>query len=322
MRDFFSILEGQDWYDPAYHNKSTATYQLFGNFVEFISVDQPQKVRGRKRNILFINEANELTLEDWRQLLLRTTHRVILDFNPSDAFHWLYDEVIPRDDATLFKTTYLDNPFLEPEVIAEIERFKEGDPDFWRVYGLGERGVGRSIILTHWQGVDRIPSDWDLVAYGLDFGYTNDPSTLVGVWTDGHSLAVSELFYATGMTNADLAREIRNAGVGRTDLLVADSAEPKSIDELRGAGFNIHPARKGPDSVRSGLDYLRSRPLLVTNSSVNLVKELQNYRWREDKNGHQLNEPEPRGWDHAIDALRYAATWAQAAPNYGRYTLG
>ena len=129
MRDFFEILENEDAYNVELHNKSEATYQLWGNLVEFISVDQPQKVRGRKRDVLFINEANEITLEDWRQLILRTTGRIIVDFNPSDEFHWLY-ELPERDDCDFFKTTYKDNPFLPQSVLLEIERFKEADENF------------------------------------------------------------------------------------------------------------------------------------------------------------------------------------------------
>ena len=136
MRDFFNILHREDIYDPELHNKSEATYRLYGNLVEFISVDQPQKVRGRKREILFINEANELTLEDWRQLVLRTTDRIIIDYNPSDEFHWIYDEVIPRPDSEFFQTTYKDNPYLEDTVVQEIERLKDTDENYWRVYGL------------------------------------------------------------------------------------------------------------------------------------------------------------------------------------------
>ena len=199
MRDFFEILEREDIYNVELHNKSEATYILFGNMVEFISVDQPQKVRGRKRDILFVNEANELTLEDWRQLMLRTTGRAIIDYNPSDEFHWIYDHVLTRDDHEFFQTTYLDNPFLPEATVAEIERLKEADPDYWRVYGLGERGVSRATILTHWKQVPQVPEGWKLMCLGLDFGYTNDPTAIVKVYTDGHAFCLDEVCYATGL---------------------------------------------------------------------------------------------------------------------------
>jgi len=320
MRDFFTILENEEAYNPELHNKSEATYQLWGNLVEFISVDQPQKVRGRKRDVLFINEANEITLEDWRQLILRTTERVIVDFNPSDEFHWLYD-LPERDDCDFFKTTYKDNPFLPESVLLEIERFKEADENFWRVYGLGERGTSRSTIFTHWKEIDQIPNEFKLLNIGLDFGYTNDPTAIVRVYTDGHSFAVDELCYATRLTNSDIAKSLRDNGVNRSDVVVCDSAEPKSIDEIHGHGFNTHGARKGRDSVRSGIQFLHSRPLLITARSVNLIKELRNYKWKEDKNGKQLNEPVDQ-FNHAIDAMRYAITFNQTNPNFGSYAIG
>ena len=170
MRDFFEILNKEEIYNPDLHNKSDATYQLWGNMVEFISIDQPQKVRGRKRDVLFINEANEINLEDWRQLLLRTTGRVLIDYNPSDEFHWIYEEVIPREDAEFFRTTYKDNPFLPESVVMEIERFKTADENFWKVYGLGERGTSQATIFTHWKEINQIPNENKLLIIGLDFG--------------------------------------------------------------------------------------------------------------------------------------------------------
>ena len=326
MRDFFQILEAEGLYNPALHNKSQATYVLFGNMVEFISVDQPQKVRGRKRDILFVNECNELTLEDWRQLTLRTTGipggpAIIIDYNPSDEFHWIYDHVLTRDDHTFFQTTYKDNPYLAPSTIAEIERLKQADENYWRVYGLGERGASRATIFTHWTQVEQVPDGWKLLCYGLDFGYTNDPTAIVGVYTDGEGFCLDEVCYAYGLTNAAISQTLRDAEVGRGTMVVADSAEPKSIDEIHGHGFNMHPARKGRDSVRAGIDYMRSRPLMVTARSVNGIKELRNYKWKEDKNGKQLNEPVD-AFNHFIDAARYGMTFNQTNPNFGAYALG
>ena len=321
MRDFFSILEKEGLYNPASHNKSQATYVLFGNMVEFISVDQPQKVRGRKRDILFVNECNELTLEDWRQLILRTTGQIIIDYNPSDEFHWIYDNVLTRNDHQFFKTTYRDNPFLEASVVAEIERLKEADENYWKVYGLGERGTSRSTIFTHWKEVNQVPDGWRLLSFGLDFGYTNDPTAIVAVYTDGEGFCLDEICYAHGLTNQAITQTLRDAGIGRGTMIVADSAEPKSIDEIHGHGFNVHPARKGPDSVRSGIDYLRSHPLSITSRSVNGIKELRNYKWKEDKNGKQLNVPVD-AYNHFVDASRYAITFNQTNPNFGSYALG
>jgi len=321
MRDFFEILNNEDVYNPDLHNKSDATYQLWGNMVEFISIDQPQKVRGRKRDVLFINEANEINLEDWRQLLLRTTGRVLLDYNPSDEFHWIYEEVIPREDAEFFRTTYKDNPFLPESVVMEIERFKTADENFWKVYGLGERGTSQATIFTHWKEINQIPNEYKLLNIGLDFGYTNDPTAIVRVYTDGHGFAVDEICYATRLTNSDIAKVLRDNQVDRSDVVICDSAEPKSIDEIHAHGFNTHGARKGKDSVKNGIQFLHSRPLLVTARSVNLIRELRNYKWKEDKNGKQLNEPVDK-FNHAIDAMRYAITFNQTNPNFGSYAIG
>ena len=321
MRDFFEILNKEEIYNPDLHNKSDATYQLWGNMVEFISIDQPQKVRGRKRDVLFINEANEINLEDWRQLLLRTTGRVLIDYNPSDEFHWIYEEVIPREDAEFFRTTYKDNPFLPESVVLEIERFRTADENFWKVYGLGERGTAQSTIFTHWTEINQIPNEYKLLTTGVDFGYTNDPTAIVRVYTDGHGFAVDELCYATRLTNSDIAKVLRDNEVNRSDVVICDSAEPKSIDEIHAHGFNTHGARKGRDSVKNGIQFLHSRPLLVTARSVNLIRELRNYKWKEDKNGKQLNEPVD-SFNHAIDAMRYAITFNQTNPNFGSYAIG
>lgn len=321
MRDFFEILNKEEIYNPDLHNKSDATYQLWGNMVEFISIDQPQKVRGRKRDVLFINEANEINLEDWRQLLLRTTGRVLIDYNPSDEFHWIYEEVIPREDAEFFRTTYKDNPFLPESVVMEIERFRTADENFWKVYGLGERGTSQSTIFTHWKEINQIPNEYKLLNIGLDFGYTNDPTAIVRVYTDGHGFAVDELCYATRLTNSDIAKVLRDNQVNRSDVVICDSAEPKSIDEIHAYGFNTHGARKGKDSVKNGIQFLHSRPLLVTARSVNLIRELRNYKWKEDKNGKQLNDPVD-SFNHAIDAMRYAITFNQTNPNFGSYAIG
>lgn len=317
MRDFFTIVESQGWYNQASHNKSEGTYQLFGNMVEFISIDQPQKVRGRKRDVLFINEANEIHLEDWRQLVLRTTWRIIIDYNPSDEFHWIYDHVIPRDDADFFQTTYKDNPHLDQATIEEIERLKEVDENFWRVYGLGERGTSRATIFTHWKEVDQIPEGFKLYNIGLDFGYTNDPTAIVAIYTDGESYLMDEILYATQMSNQELAKVLREYQVP----VIADSAEPKSIDEIHKYGVNIHPCQKGADSVRSGIQFMKSKKLLVTSRSVNGIKELRNYKYHEDKNGKLTNQPVD-AFNHFVDASRYAITWRQLRPNYGTYAIG
>lgn len=323
MRDFFQILDDNGLYDESKHNKTNFEYILNGNLVEFVPCDSSQKIRGRRRNLLFANEANELSKETWRQLAMRTSGEppaLCLDFNPSDAYHWIYDEIIPREDCTFHRTTYLDNPFLDPSVIAEIERLRDADPDYWRVYGLGERALLSNAVFGHFKELDNVPPSAKLVAYGLDFGYSVDPSACVAVYEHENGYLVDELFYSSNMTNADLAREMRAQGIGKYDRVIADSAEPKTIDQLHGAGFNIHPCVKGADSVRAGIDQMRSKPLYVTSRSQNAIKEMRNYRWAEDKNGNPINKPE--GVDHILDATRYVVMWNERNPNYGTYALG
>ena len=318
LRDFITILESQGWYNPAFHNKSDNIYMLFGNLIEFLSIDQPAKVRGRKRNILYVNECTELSREDWRQLMLRTTDRAIIDFNPSEEFHWIYDDLITRDDAELFQTTYKVNPFLEPEVIEEIERLKETDSNYWRIYGLGMRGVSQSVIFTEWQQME-IPEAAKLVAIGLDWGFTNDPSAVVAVYKLDHSLYFDELLYSTGLTNPDLARMLTDLIPERAEI-VADSAEPKSIEELHRFGFLIKPSKKGPDSVRMGIDVMKRHKLHATPRSHNLIKELRNYKWKTDKNERQLNQPVD-DHNHTIDAIRYVCLNKLTKSHSGTYHI-
>ncbi len=318
MRDFFDILRNHDLYREEFHNKSSHEYHLNGNLIEFISLDQPQKIRGRKRNLLYINEANELFYEDWQQLIFRTDGRIILDYNPSESFHWIYDRVIPREDCDFYQTTYRDNPFLDEQIKNEIERLKETDEDYWRIYGLGERGMSRATIFQF--GTSEIPQEAKLISYGLDFGYTNDPSALVAVYQHGDNLYLDELLYRTGMTNRDLHHHLQSLGLDRRDEIFADSAEPKSIEELHRFGWNIKPTAKGQDSINAGIDILKRHKIFATSRSNNLIKELQNYKWTEDKNGNLLNKPIDV-MNHALDASRYAVYNKLSKPNYGRYSI-
>jgi phage terminase large subunit len=318
MRDFFDILRNHDLYREEFHNKSSHEYHLNGNLVEFISLDQPQKIRGRKRNLLYINEGNELFYEDWQQLVFRTDGRIIIDYNPSESFHWIYDKVVPRDDCDFYQTTYRDNPFLDKSIVDEIERLRDTDEDYWRIYGLGERGMSRATIFQF--GTSEIPQEAKLISYGLDFGYTNDPSALVAVYQHGDNLYLDELLYRTGMTNRDLHHHLQSLGLDRRDEIFADSAEPKSIEELHRFGWNIKPTAKGQDSINAGIDILKRHKIFATPRSNNLIKELQNYKWTEDKNGNLLNKP-ISVMDHALDASRYAVYNKLSKPNYGRYSI-
>ena len=304
MRDFFQILENEGWYSPANHNKSSSQYLLFGNMIEFVSIQESQRIRGRKRHIAFLNEANELTFEDFTQIILRTSEILIMDFNPSDVFSWIYDKVMTREDASFYQTTYLDNPFLDINTIKEIEYLKLTDANYWRVFGLGERGLNISAIFPHFNQVDRTPDRAKFISFGLDWGFTNDPSALISVYKDGLDLYVEEHLYETGLTNNDLMRKIRDLGIERQEI-IADSSEPKSITEFERKGFLIKGAKKGPDSIRLGIDIMKRHRINITKESINLIKEMQSYKWKTNRDGNQINEPESNQKDHGIDAFRY-----------------
>jgi phage terminase large subunit len=318
MRDFIDILRINNLYDENQHNKSSSEFQLNGNTIEFISLDKPTKIRGRKRDLLYINEANEITFEDWQQLIFRTTGRIVLDYNPSDEFHFIYDKIKPRDDADFFITTYKNNPFLSPEIISEIERLKDIDDNYWKVYGLGEIGASKSIIFRINECND-VPETADLLSYGMDFGFTNDPTTLVGIWKQGDDIYLKEYLHKTGLTNRDIDSYLREFKIDRKEIF-ADSAEPKSIEELYRMGWNIKPATKGQGSVNIGIDMMKRYRLNVTKDSINMIKEFKNYKWQEDKNGIILNTPVDM-FNHTIDAVRYGLYDKLSRPNYGKYSV-
>jgi phage terminase large subunit len=315
MRDFFEILNKANLYDQSNHNKTENTYLLNGNMFEFISMDQPQKKRGAKRDVLWLNEANEFTFEDWVQLNMRTTGRAFLDYNPSDEYHWIYDRIIPRDDCTFIKSTYKDNTFLEDEVIKEIEALKDIDENYWRVYGLGEVGTNKAQVFTRWEDIDQVPDGLKLAGRGMDFGYSNDPTTIVDVWEYQDGYILDEQLCRKGMTNDEIAKWIKE-NLNRREKIIADSAEPKSIEEIYRFGINIHPAWKGKDSIRIGIDKLKRKKMWVTKRSANLLKELRNYKYKQDKEGKILQDPVDM-YNHCIDASRYALSHNKGSGNYG-----
>ena len=318
MRDFMDILRANGMYSEEAHNKSSSEYRLYGNLVEFISLDQPQKVRGRKRDLLFINEANELYWEDWQQLLFRTQEKIILDYNPSDEYHWIYDKVIPRDDCAFFKTTYLDNPFLGDNIKEEIERLRDTDEQYWQIYGLGIKGITKSTIFRYIE-VNEVPLTAKFLSYGMDFGYTNDPTTMIGVWIDEYNIYAKEFLYRTMMTTTDIHKFLKELNVDR-EMIFADSAEVRLIDELRRMGWNIRPSIKGRDSINAGIDLLKRYKLNLTSQSNNAIQEFRNYKWQEDRNGKMINVPIDKS-NHLIDALRYGTYSILSKPNFGKYAI-
>ena len=316
-RDMIQILKELDLYAEENHNKSELSYQLNGNLLEFISVDQPQKIRGRKRNCLWLNEANEFTYEDWQQLILRTTEKIYLDYNPSDPYSWIYDKVVVRDDCTFIKSTYRANPFLDEDTIDEIERLKDLDPDYWQVYGLGEIGSVQTMIFRKFELVDEVQGR--LVGYGLDFGFTNSPSALVAVYQADDNLYIKEMLYEKRLTNTDLANKLREFRIDRQSEIVGDSAEPKTIEEIYRQGFNIKPAKKGA-GIHLGIDIMRRYKLHITKDSLNAIKEFRSYKWATDKNGDVLNTPVKIN-DHLVDATRYLCLNKLSVNHSGKYYI-
>ncbi|QDP60737.1 MAG: putative terminase large subunit [Prokaryotic dsDNA virus sp.] len=317
LRDFINILREQNLYSEDNHNKSSSEYNLFGNLIEFISLDQPVKVRGRKRDLLFINEANELYWEDWQQLLFRTSEKIILDYNPSEEYHWIYDKIIPREDADFLKTTYKDNPFLEQALIKEIERLQYTDEQYWQIYGLGEKGISKATIFNYVE-CNQIPEDADFVSMGMDFGFTNDPTALVSVWKKESNLYIKELLYRTMMTTGDIHSYFKQ--IITKELIYADSSEPRIIEELRRMGWKIRASLKGRDSVNAGIDLLKRFKIHIHKDSTNAIQEFRNYKWKEDKTGKLTNTPEDKN-NHITDAVRYATYSILSKPNFGRYAI-
>jgi len=317
LRDFLSILRKYDLYKEEYHNKSSSEYTLFGNLIEFISLDQPVKVRGRKRELLFINEANELYFEDWQQLLFRTSEKIILDYNPSEEYHWIYDKIIPREDASFLKTNYLDNPFLEKTLVDEIERLKYTDEQYWQIYGLGEKGISKAIIFNYYE-YNILPSQAEFIAMGMDFGFTNDPTSLVGVWINGLDLYIKEYLYRNMMTTNDIHNKFKE--VVTNQVIYADSSEPRTIEELRRMGWRIRASLKGRDSVNAGIDLLKRYKIHIHKDSVNAIQEFRNYKWKEDRTGKLTNIPEDKH-NHITDAVRYATYSILSKPNFGKYAI-
>ena len=315
MRDFLDILRTFEIYREEFHNRSNSEYYLFGNLIEFISLDQPQKVRGRKRDLLFGNEINELSWEDWQQLIFRTNERIIGDFNPSDEYHWLYDKVLTREDCDFHKTTYLDNPFLDETLVSEIERLKETDEEYWQIYGLGERATSRATIFKYIE-IEKIPDDAEFVSYGMDYGFTNDPTTLVSVYKKDYNLYFREHLYRTGMTTQDINLFLRNNNVSNLPIY-ADTAEPRLNEELRRMGWNI---RKSEKDIKAGIDMLKRYKLHIEKDSTNAIMEFRNYKWKEDKTGIITNMPIDNH-NHIIDAIRYSTYSILSKPNFGRYVV-
>jgi len=301
MRDFLMILETHQYFKPGNWNKTEYTYTFEnGSKMEFFSADQPGKVRGPRRERLFINEANNIPYETFDQLEVRTSEFIFLDWNPVQEF-WFYTDVKDkRDDVEFITLTYKDNEALSPDIVRSIEQ-RKNNKNWWQVYGLGQLGEVEGKIYKDWEIIDSIPHEARLERYGLDFGYSNDPTAIVAIYKYNDGFILDEITFQKGLSNKQIADILAN--VPRA-LVIADSAEPKSIDEIKSYGINILPCNKGRDSVRQGIQYVQDQRIRVTKRSLNVLKEYRNYLWQTDKEGRIINVPDV-GFDHAMDAIRY-----------------
>lgn len=306
LRDFIEVLQRIGEYSDKCFNKSDLIYTFpNGSWVEFFSCDNETKLRGRKRKILFVNEANELKYLEWQQLQLRTTQFSIIDYNPSFSDeHWICE--VNKDPRTYhFISTYKDNPFLEQKVIDEIESLKRKNFSLWQIYGLGLQAQVEGLVFRNVDVVERIPE----TGYrrrrflGVDFGYTNDPTAIVDVVIEEETktLYIDELCYRTSMLTSDIVAELKPQGAVK---VISESADPRLVQEIYRAGINIHPVVKYQGSVEAGLTKMQEYKIVITKHSTNVIKEFRNYTYSQDKEGKWLNTPIDV-WNHAIDAIRY-----------------
>ncbi len=312
MRDFLNIMQQHGYYKDERWSKTDFTYTFeTGSKIEFFSADQPSKVRGPRRDRLFVNEANNVPKEAWEQLLLRTKEFAFADWNPVADFYLyedygLNDEPTPTTndkDTQFIILTYKDNEGLDPAIVNEIEK-RRLNKAWFRVYGEGKRGEVEGRIYSGWQIIDSIPHEARLERRGLDFGYSNDPTALVDVYYYNGGYIFDEQLYRKGLSNKQIADFINNLPSPQT-LVVADSAEPKSIDELRSYNVPVLAANKGQGSVNQGIQYIQDQRISITKRSINGIKEYRNYMWKTDKDGRILNTPEDM-FNHLGDAERYA----------------
>ena len=322
LKDFIKIMKLMNKWNDSQFNKSLLVYQfLNGSTFEFFSADDSSKLRGARRDILYINECNNVTFESYNELSIRTKKAVYLDFNPANEF-WVHKELKDEPDSDFLILTYKDNEALDNSIVQQIEKNRDKAAtstywaNWWRVYGLGEIGSLEGVIFSNWKPIDVIPNEAKLIGIGLDFGYTNDPTAIIEIYNYNGARIINELKYQTGLLNSDIAKLLP-----KDVIIYADSSEPKSIDEIRRYGITIKGVTKGRDSINYGIDVMQRQTYLVTSNSTNLIKELRSYTWDTDKQGTRLNKPIDN-FNHAIDALRYHEMETLGLnSNYGKYSI-
>ena len=318
IKDFKEIMSELGIWSNESYNISDRVYTFSnGALISFVNTDDAEKLRGVKSNILFIDEASEQHEESYFQLSIRTTGEIILAFNPTvSPYHWLRN----MDEVEQFRTTYKDNPYLPDVMIKEIEALEHKNPKYYKIYGLGEYAPNEKAVFNNFQILEDFPTH-ELIGYGMDFGFSQDPTTLIAVHKHHDMLYCRELMYERGLTTNDIVRRLQSLNIGKTEIW-ADSAEPRLIEEIYRSGFNIKPVKKGPDSIKFGISVLQNFGLVVDNKSTHLIDELYGYEYMTDKNGVVLDKPQGFN-DHCIDALRYLAMsrLSLKQANKGKYTL-
>lgn len=300
LRDLQEILINLDLYNPQDWHSVDGYYKLGTNTIEWFSVDDETKLRGRKRDYLFINEATEVSEEEYIQLALRTSDRIVIDLNPSLWNSWIYD-LEGQEDVFYTVVTYKSNPFLGAAQVKEIEKLKDKDANLWKVFGLGQRGVPTRVVFNHQQPVEGIPHEAKLLGYGIDFGWS-DPNVMIGVYQLEDSIFCDEMLYLRHTTLPDFIYKIKDLELNLRDDFICDSANPQSIEEMRRNGINAKKVEKS--TILHGIDLMKRNNLYITNRSENLLSEFQQYVWKQDKNLKNLDEPID-DFNHGIDAIRY-----------------
>jgi phage terminase large subunit len=292
-------------YVKSYNKTNQIIEFINGTIVEFKSYADAQDAKSGKRDYLFINEANGISWEIYSELALRTRKRIYIDYNPNSTF-WVHDKLIGKPGVRLIISDHRHNPFAEQLMRDKIESLKDEDIELWKVYARGLTGKIKGVVFKNWHICEAIPPAAKFIAVGLDFGFSNDETGCIAVYKQNGELWIEELIFKKGLTNPDIGKKLARAGVKKQQEIIADSAEPKSIEELRRLGWYVTPAKKGADSIKNSIDILKRYKLNVTRSSVNLRNDLARYKWRIDKSGEALNEPVDR-WNNLIDPLRYIA---------------
>jgi phage terminase large subunit len=319
MRDFKEIMETMGIFKDDEFNITDRVYTFYNDSqIQFISTDNAEKLRGVKSNILWIEEASEVDSESYMQLQIRTTGKIILSYNPTvSPWHWLRE----MDDCTRYFTNYKDNPYLERSVIRALEDLKNTNPKAYQVYALGEYTTNEKAIFQFEQ-VEWLPDEAQFVAFGLDFGYANDPNALVSVWKmNGNELYILEHLYEKGMVTGDIIQFLKGVVKDREEIW-ADSSEPRLIEEINRAGFNIRPVTKGKDSINFGIGVLQNYKIKIPKSCQNLINEFYSYEWESDRFGKMLDRPVDFN-NHLLDAARYVGMMrlSHAAANVGKYNI-